>query len=185
VLVSFGLSGGVLALALWPTINEYVQAKPKSMAFLATVLALHLLLASGFMLCFFHVPATSSLTAAPGLNTSVNSTVAQAVTNAIPEKSKAAADEAKNHEGKRETMKGIPPTIPEKDPPNDPPKDPPTEPKKMIPTKESKEDGSSGEPNQQDMDEEQAAHEATKQSIKKNLPDDAHPLVKEGSPKNA
>ena len=58
VLLSFGLSGGVLALALWPTVDEFSANKSKSYTLIAIVLALHLLLASGFMLCFFHVPNT-------------------------------------------------------------------------------------------------------------------------------
>lgn len=57
VLLSFILSGGVLALAIWPTVNEFSGNKSKSYTLIAIVLAIHLLLACGFMLCFFHVPS--------------------------------------------------------------------------------------------------------------------------------
>jgi len=58
VLVSFVISGGVLALAIWPIVNEFSGNKSKSYILIGTILTLHLLLASGFMLLFFHVPNT-------------------------------------------------------------------------------------------------------------------------------
>jgi len=57
VIVSFFLSGGVLLLALKPIIEEFVEEKSKTYTIIAAILALHLLLAVGFMLCFFHVPS--------------------------------------------------------------------------------------------------------------------------------
>jgi len=54
VLAGAGLSGAVLLLALWPAIQDH----PKKIGVILTgvVLLLHLLLACGFMLYFFHVP---------------------------------------------------------------------------------------------------------------------------------
>ena len=60
VLVSFVISGGVLALAIWPIVNEFSGNKSKSYILIGTILALHLLLASGFMLLFFHVPSNTN-----------------------------------------------------------------------------------------------------------------------------
>ncbi len=59
VLVSFVLSGGVLFLSIWPIVDEFSTVKSKGYTIVALVLALHLLLASGFMLCFFSVPGAS------------------------------------------------------------------------------------------------------------------------------
>ena len=52
-----GLSGAVLLLAIWPS----VQNHPKKMGIIliGVVLLLHLLLACGFMMYFFHGPSTS------------------------------------------------------------------------------------------------------------------------------
>jgi len=60
VIVSFLLSGGVLLLALKPMIEEFISDKSKAYTIIAAILALHLLLAAGFMLCFFHVPSDNS-----------------------------------------------------------------------------------------------------------------------------
>merc|ERR1719150_525502 len=60
VLVCFTFSGGLLALALWPLITECGQAKSKSYTLIVIILGLNLLLAAGFMLCFYHVPASNS-----------------------------------------------------------------------------------------------------------------------------
>ena len=60
VIVSFLLSGGVLLLALKPMIEEFISDKSKAYTIIAAILALHLLLAAGFMLCFFHVPSNNS-----------------------------------------------------------------------------------------------------------------------------
>lgn len=57
VFVSFLLSGGLLVLTLMPIIEEFVASKSKAYTIIAAILALHLILAAGFMLCFFHVPA--------------------------------------------------------------------------------------------------------------------------------
>merc|ERR1712051_785049 len=57
VFVSFLLSGGLLVLTLMPIIEEFVASKSKAYTIIAAILALHLVLAAGFMLCFFHVPA--------------------------------------------------------------------------------------------------------------------------------
>ena len=51
------LSGGVLLLALMPIIDEFMVEKSKAYTVILAILALHLLLATGFMLCFFHVPS--------------------------------------------------------------------------------------------------------------------------------
>jgi len=60
VIVSFLLSGGVLLLALKPIIEEFITDKSKAYTIIGAILALHLLLAAGFMLCFFHVPSGNS-----------------------------------------------------------------------------------------------------------------------------
>ena len=75
VLLCFGLSGGLLTLALWPLIEQCSQAKSKSYSLIVIILVLNLLLAAGFMLCFYHVPSSNSASA-PVNNIIVNNTVA-------------------------------------------------------------------------------------------------------------
>lgn len=107
VFVSFALSGGVLALSLWPTITEHTHEKTKGYALIAAVLALHLLLASGFMLCFFHVPSQGSAAVVPNGGSNVIQNATQAV-QAIDVKAAAQEQSAeKSHEGKREVTKKI------------------------------------------------------------------------------
>ena len=57
VLTGAGLSGAVLLLAIWPSVQDH--AKKIGVILIVVVVVLHLLLACGFMLYFFHVPATS------------------------------------------------------------------------------------------------------------------------------
>jgi len=57
VLAGAGLSGYVLFLPIWPAVRD--QAAKSAVIVMAIVLALHLLLACGFMLYFFHVPAVA------------------------------------------------------------------------------------------------------------------------------
>lgn len=94
VLLSFLLSGGVLVLAIWPIVQEFSQGKTKGYTLIALILALHFILACGFMLCFFHVPNSTS------------ATNPVAPMNATAEVTKPVA----SHEEKRETLADEPPT---------------------------------------------------------------------------
>jgi hypothetical protein len=58
VLAGAGMSGYVLFLPIWPAVRD--QAAKSAVLVMVVVLALHLLLACGFMLYFFHVPATAA-----------------------------------------------------------------------------------------------------------------------------
>merc|ERR1719237_1078736 len=57
VLLGAGLSGAVLFTPLWPAVRD--GASKGAWVVMGIVLCLHLLLACGFMLYFFHVPPTS------------------------------------------------------------------------------------------------------------------------------
>ena len=57
VLAGAGLSGAVLVLAIWPSVQDHT--KKIGFILIGIVLLLHILLACGFMLYFFHVPATT------------------------------------------------------------------------------------------------------------------------------
>jgi len=57
VLLGAGLSGAVLFTPLWPAVRD--GAAKGAWVVMGIVLCLHLLLACGFMLYFFHVPPTS------------------------------------------------------------------------------------------------------------------------------
>ena len=59
VLAGAGLSGAVLVLAIWPSVRDH--ANKVGILLIGIVLVLHILLACGFMLYFFHVPATSAM----------------------------------------------------------------------------------------------------------------------------
>jgi len=83
VLAGAGMSGYVLFLPIWPAVRD--QAAKSAFIVMGVVLALHLLLACGFMLYFFHVPAATG-----GHDINVNST--QVIVPASPEKS---VDESK------------------------------------------------------------------------------------------
>merc|ERR1719309_895465 len=83
VLAGAGMSGYVLFLPIWPAVRD--QAAKSAIIVMGVVLALHLLLACGFMLYFFHVPAATG-----GHDINVNST--QVIVPASPEES---ADESK------------------------------------------------------------------------------------------
>ena len=54
VLAGAGLSGAVLLLAIWPSVQDHT--KKIVIILIGIVLLLHILLACGFMLYFFHVP---------------------------------------------------------------------------------------------------------------------------------
>ena len=54
VLAGAGLSGAVLLLAIWPSVQDHT--KKIGIVLVGIVLFLHFLLACGFMLYFFHVP---------------------------------------------------------------------------------------------------------------------------------
>lgn len=58
VLAGAGMSGYVLFLPIWPAVRD--QAAKSAVIVMVVVLALHLLLACGFMLYFFHVPAVAA-----------------------------------------------------------------------------------------------------------------------------
>ena len=73
VLAGAGMSGYVLFLPIWPAVRD--QAAKSAVIVMVVVLALHLLLACGFMLYFFHVPAVAA--GAGGHNTT------QAVVTAV------------------------------------------------------------------------------------------------------
>jgi len=88
VLAGAGLSGYVLFLPIWPAVRD--QAAKSAVIVMAIVLALHLLLACGFMLYFFHVPAVA---AGGGTNTTqAVVTVAPAVDEKLLENNKAAEE---------------------------------------------------------------------------------------------
>merc|ERR1719237_1604503 len=57
VLLGAGLSGAVLFTPLWPAVRD--GASKGAWVVMGIVLCLHLLLACGFMLYFFHAPPTS------------------------------------------------------------------------------------------------------------------------------
>jgi len=57
VLAGAGMSGAVLFMPIWPAVRD--GASKMSVLVMAVILGLHLLLACGFMLYFFHVPPTT------------------------------------------------------------------------------------------------------------------------------
>lgn len=89
VLAGAGLSGYVLFLPIWPAVRD--QAAKSAVIVMAIVLALHLLLACGFMLYFFHVPAVA---AGSHNTTQAVVTVAPAVDEKTLENNKAAEETA-------------------------------------------------------------------------------------------
>lgn len=89
VLAGAGLSGYVLFLPIWPAVRD--QAAKSAVIVMAIVLALHLLLACGFMLYFFHVPAVA---AGSHNTTQTVVTVAPAVDEKTLENNKAAEESA-------------------------------------------------------------------------------------------
>jgi hypothetical protein len=70
LLVALGaaLSGSVLLMTAWPAV-----VVGKRCIILAAILGLHLLLAAGFMLYFFHVPPMTDIPAHPLLNNNSSS----------------------------------------------------------------------------------------------------------------
>merc|ERR1712001_622949 len=78
VLAGAGLSGAVLLLAIWPSVQEH--SKKIAIILIGIVLLLHILLACGFMLYFFHVPDSSA-------SSSLANTVKESTTSSIPKSS--------------------------------------------------------------------------------------------------
>jgi len=74
VLVGAGMSGVVLFTPLWPAVKHH--ASKSAAIVMVVIVSIHILLAVGFMLYFFHVPASSGIQ--PGTN----------VTEVIPEQNK-------------------------------------------------------------------------------------------------
>jgi len=74
VLVGAGMSGVVLFTPLWPAVKHH--ASKSAAIVMVVIVSIHILLAVGFMLYFFHVPASSGLQ--PGTN----------VTEVVPEQNK-------------------------------------------------------------------------------------------------
>jgi len=67
VVAAFLLSGSVLVFALWNnSVKDSGVRKNFGFVLIAVVIALHLLLAMGFMLYFFHVPNADASSATPG-----------------------------------------------------------------------------------------------------------------------
>ena len=65
VVVATVVSGAVLVLALWNNMIKDNVRKNVAFIMIAVVIGLHLLLAMGFMLYFFHVPNATAVTAGP------------------------------------------------------------------------------------------------------------------------
>ena len=88
VLAGAGMSGYVLFLPIWPAVRD--QAAKSAVVVMVVVLALHLLLACGFMLYFFHVPAVAA--GAGGHNTT------QAIVTPLVSQDDPAVNEVKENE---------------------------------------------------------------------------------------
>ncbi len=71
-LAGAALSGGVIVLALYPTFRQHLGAKGNMVMLILA--ALHLLVACGFMLCFFHASPTAPAAASQsaGIPSSLN-----------------------------------------------------------------------------------------------------------------
>jgi len=78
VLAGAGLSGAVLLLAIWPAVQDHTQKI--GIVLIGIVLLLHILLACGFMLYFFHVPDSSA-------SSSLANTVKESTTSSITKSS--------------------------------------------------------------------------------------------------
>jgi len=83
VLLGAGLSGAVLFTPLWPAVRD--GASKGAWVVMGIVLCLHLLLACGFMLYFFHVPPTSGGAAGSNNVTEVVTKVQQQEGGAVQE----------------------------------------------------------------------------------------------------
>jgi len=92
VLAGAGLSGYVLFLPIWPAVRD--QAAKSAVIVMAIVLALHLLLACGFMLYFFHVPAVAAGGATTTTQSLVTPSAAPALDEKLLEKNEAAVESA-------------------------------------------------------------------------------------------
>jgi len=106
VLAGAGMSGYVLFLPIWPAVRD--QAAKSAVIVMVVVLALHLLLACGFMLYFFHVPAVAA--GAGGHNTTeviVTPAVSQDdhAVNEAKEKEAEAAAVVENSDSKNEAKR--------------------------------------------------------------------------------
>lgn len=69
VLAGAGLSGAVLLLAIWPSVQDH--SKKIAIILIGIVLLLHILLACGFMLYFFHVPDSKAMKVESNLVSSI------------------------------------------------------------------------------------------------------------------
>ena len=72
VLAGAGLSGAVLLLAIWPSVQDHT--KKIVIILIGIVLLLHILLACGFMLYFFHVPESKVMNVESNLSSAIKST---------------------------------------------------------------------------------------------------------------
>ena len=136
-----------MALAIWPIVNEFSGNTSKGYTLVAIILGLHLLLACGFMLCFFHVPSNSS-----SVIIAADSAAHKNVTMAANR-----VEEIKSNtinEDKREIIK------------NDNEKEKAIQLKKVLVNKEADNESKTQEANNQDLDEENIT---TKASVKKAL----------------
>jgi len=93
VLAGAGLSGAVLFMPIWPAVRD--GASRGAVVVMAVVLALHLLLACGFMLYFFHVPPTTE-------GTGPSSTVTPEISSIKAVEAAAGAGEDQEEEKKEE-----------------------------------------------------------------------------------
>ncbi len=90
------LSGAVIVFALYPALRQHVGGKANMI--ILVVAALHLLMACGFMLCFFHVPSTAQAAIPQNSTLADEATTSDGnVTNnkTLPETIKAATNESK------------------------------------------------------------------------------------------
>ena len=72
VLAGAGLSGAVLLLAIWPSVQDHT--KKIVIILIGIVLLLHILLACGFMLYFFHVPESKVINVESNVGSVIKST---------------------------------------------------------------------------------------------------------------
>jgi len=101
VLLGAGLSGAVLFMPIWPAVRD--GAARSAWIVMGVILCLHLLLACGFMLYFFHVPPT--VEGGGGANSTVVTVAAQEVQEAEARNgSKEAGEEVKEKVEEKENV---------------------------------------------------------------------------------